>query len=83
MVSEMILAGGSEQYQSPLVKTNKERKSLLVFVSTDRGLCGPLNANCLKKVSLLMVKLLKVLTLITLLLVKKCSLYKSKVLNQT
>ena len=48
MVSEMISAGGSE-LSSPL-QTNSAKKSLLVFVSTDKGLCGGINANLYKKV---------------------------------
>lgn len=48
VVKEIV---GSSTIENPLLQPKeKERKSLIVVLSTDRGLCGPLNANLFKHV---------------------------------
>jgi len=47
MVSNLLMSGG-ENLSSPLLRSGKEQKSLLVIMSTDRGLCGALNTNLFK-----------------------------------
>ena len=42
---------GKADIKSPLVKSNKERKSLVIGLGSDRGLCGPLNATVSKEIS--------------------------------
>lgn len=45
MIKRLI---GEESMASPLLEERIEKKSLLVIVATDRGLCGSLNANLIK-----------------------------------
>ena len=48
VVKEIV---GSSTVENPLLQSkDTERKSLIVVLSTDRGLCGPLNANLFKHV---------------------------------
>lgn len=47
MVSNLITARG-EDISSPLLTERKEKKTLLVMVGTDKGLCGGLNTNNFK-----------------------------------
>ena len=71
MVSLLLKTEG-KNIKSPLVKSNKEKKSLVIGLGSDRGLCGPLNATVPKKLlRLQVVKLQMELNLITLLSVKK------------
>lgn len=47
---ERIVAGAGDDVQSQLVKADIDgNRVLLVIVGTDRGLCGPLNANVFKE----------------------------------
>ncbi len=50
MVGLLLKTEGSN-IKSPLVKSNKERKSLVIGLGSDRGLCGPLNATVSKEIS--------------------------------
>jgi len=47
-VVEKLLAGQAE-LQSPLLRSQEEKRVLLVMLATDRGLCGGLNSNLIKK----------------------------------
>ena len=40
MVSLLLKTEG-KNIKSPLVKSNKEKKSLVIGLGSDRGLCGP------------------------------------------
>ncbi len=48
MVANLVAASGGE-LNSPLVEDRGDKKNLLVVLSTDRGFCGGLNANLLKR----------------------------------
>ncbi len=47
---EKLLTGQSD-LQSPLLRQGEEKKSLILILATDRGLCGGLNSNLFKAVS--------------------------------
>ncbi len=49
MVSQLLAAGGDE-LSSTLLEKKSANKSLIIFMSTDKGLCGGINANLYKKV---------------------------------
>ncbi|MBF0440468.1 MAG: ATP synthase F1 subunit gamma [Oligoflexales bacterium] len=49
MVSN-LLSSNREELKSPLLKKVEEKRSLLVMIGTDRGLCGGLNSNNHKNV---------------------------------
>ena len=50
MVSLLLKTEG-KNIKSPLVKSNKEKKSLVIGLGSDRGLCGPLNATVSKEIA--------------------------------
>ncbi|MEZ4742875.1 MAG: ATP synthase F1 subunit gamma [Bdellovibrionota bacterium] len=50
MVQKLAAACGKEN-EAPLLKERKNTKSLVIIVSSDRGLCGGLNSNVFKKSS--------------------------------
>ena len=45
------LALDSEDYQHPLMELREVRQRVVILVSTDKGLCGGLNANLFREVS--------------------------------
>lgn len=47
------VSGGLEDGQNSYVTSREENKILIVAISSDRGLCGPFNANVFKTVALL------------------------------
>ena len=49
MVS-VLLASGGQNLKSPLLRQSDEKKALMLLISSDRGLCGGLNANLFKVV---------------------------------
>jgi F-type H+-transporting ATPase subunit gamma len=49
MVEKLML--GQAELQSPLLRQGEEKKSLVLVLATDRGLCGGLNSNIFKAVS--------------------------------
>jgi len=49
MVEKLMM--GQTDLQSPLLRQGEEKKSLVLVLATDRGLCGGLNSNIFKAVS--------------------------------
>lgn len=49
MVDKLLM--GQNDLQSPLLRQGEERRSLVLILATDRGLCGGLNSNLFKAVS--------------------------------
>ena len=47
----LLLRTEGKNIKSPLVKDNKEKKSLIIGLGSDRGLCGPLNATVSKAIA--------------------------------
>jgi F-type H+-transporting ATPase subunit gamma len=47
MVTRLVASGGAD-IESPLLRQSEEKKSLVVVLATDRGLCGGLNSNQFK-----------------------------------
>lgn len=52
-----------EKFQSPYIDGNGSEKTLLIVISTDKGLCGSLNTNLFKKLLEVENKNLKILAL--------------------
>ncbi|MCX6129515.1 MAG: ATP synthase F1 subunit gamma [Proteobacteria bacterium] len=50
MVERLLL--GQSDLQSPLLRQHDEKRSLILILATDRGLCGGLNSNLFKTVNL-------------------------------
>jgi F-type H+-transporting ATPase subunit gamma len=48
MVEKLLM--GQSDLQSPLLRQGEEKRSLVLILATDRGLCGGLNANLFKAV---------------------------------
>ncbi|MGE0171637.1 MAG: ATP synthase F1 subunit gamma [Oligoflexales bacterium] len=49
MVGRLQAMAASKNITSPLIEVRSEKKTLIVIVATDRGLCGGLNTNTFKK----------------------------------
>ncbi len=49
MVEKLLM--GQSDLQSPLLRQGEEKRSLVLVLATDRGLCGGLNSNLFKAVS--------------------------------
>lgn len=63
LTSSIIKHINLEKYHNPYIEKNDSEKTLLIVISTDKGLCGSLNTNLFKKLLEIDNKELKIVSL--------------------